>query len=267
LSPPPVKTAAKKFGYPVFQTESVKTDEFYNKIKRLSPDLLVVIAFGHILTEETLSIPQFGAINIHASLLPKYRGSAPIQWSVINGDKETGITTMLLDTGMDTGDILLAEKTPINTDDTSSTMHDRLAEMGGTLLIETIRGLVDGSITPLKQNEAEATYAPMLSKKDGQIDWKQPAAKIETFVRGMTPWPGAFSFFNDKRLKIFKTEVVSTDSNEQPGTVIRGFTDELRVMTGKDALSIIELQGSSGKRLSVKDFLRGNKMPVGSVFS
>ncbi|MCF8069354.1 MAG: methionyl-tRNA formyltransferase [Desulfobacterales bacterium] len=265
--PPPVKVAAEKFGYPVLQTDSVKTDAFYNIIKEIGPDLMVVIAFGHILTEKTLLIPGFGSINIHASLLPKYRGSAPIQWSVINGDKETGITTMLLDNGMDTGDILLTEKTPINPEDTSASLHDRLASMSGNLLLKTIKGLHDKTITPVKQNDADATYAPMLSKKDGRINWKQTADQIEPFIRGMTPWPGAFTFFNDKRLKIFKANVVATDYTEQPGTIIKGFTDELRIMTGKGALSIIELQGSSGKRLSIKDFLRGHKMPVGSIFS
>jgi len=265
LHPPPVKKAALNLGYDVIQPESVRTDEFADRVTACKPDLFVVVAFGHILPQRILEIPRLGAINIHASLLPKYRGSAPIQWVIINGEKETGVTTMFMDKGMDTGDILLSEKIEIAPDDTSATLHDRLAIAGTELLIKTLKKFEAGDIQPIPQDNAQATYAPILNKKDGRIDWKKPAEPLEAFIRGVTPWPGAFTFHEDKRLKIFKAAPIPMDTDEPPGTVIRSFPDELRVATGKGALSVLEIQGASGKRLSIKDFLRGYKMPPGAV--
>jgi len=267
LAPPPVKDAASQFGFPVIQPESVKTDEFYNRILKIAPDLLVVVAFGHVLPKRILEIPAYGAINIHASLLPKYRGPAPIQWAIINGETETGVTTMLMDKGLDTGEILLTLKALILSEDTAETLHDRLSLDGAEVLKSTLKGLESQSIRPITQQHALATYAPMLSKKDGCIDWSLPAKKIEQFIRGMTPWPGAFTFYDDKRLKIFKAKIKSMNTLEEPGKVIEGFSNELRISTGDGALSITEIQGSSGKRLNISDFLRGCHIPVGMVFT
>lgn len=265
LLPPPVKEAALNFGYDVIQPETVRTDEFADRLTACKPDLFVVVAFGHILPRRILEIPRLGAVNIHASLLPKYRGAAPIQWVIINGEKETGVTTMFMDRGMDTGDILLSEKIEIAADDTSATLHDRLTVVGAALLIKTLKKFEADDIHPIPQDDAQATYADILNKKDGQIDWKKPADSLEAFIRGMTPWPGAFTFHEDKRLKIFKAVPVPTDTDEPPGTVVRSFPDELRIATGKGVLSILEIQGASGKRLSIKDFLRGYQISPGAV--
>lgn len=265
--PPPVKEVAIRLGYDVLQPASIKTDEFADRMERFKPDLFVVVAFGHILPETLLALPRIGAINIHASLLPKYRGPAPIQWAIINGERETGVTTMFMDKGLDTGDILLSAKTEITPDDTSATLHDRLAVLGADLLVRTLNGFETKDIKPVPQDHTKATYAPLLKKKDGHIDWEKPAKTLETFIRGMTPWPGAFTFHGNKRLKIFKADPVLMDVAEAPGTVIQSFPDELRVATGKGALSIKEIQGASGKRLIIKDFLRGYKLPPGTVLS
>ena len=267
LTAPPVKIAAETLGCPVIQPESVKTDEFYHQISQIAPDLLVVVAFGHVLPEKILEIPTYGAINIHASLLPKYRGPAPIQWAIINGEAETGVTTMLMDKGLDTGEILLIQKRPISPDDTAATLHDRLALDGAEALKNTLKGLDNQSIRPISQQHALSTYAPMLTKKNGRIDWSLSAKKIEPFIRGMTPWPGAFTFYGDKRIKIYKAAIKSMNTSEEPGTVVEGFSDQLRVATGDGVLLITEIQGSSGKKMNVSDFLRGHPMPVGTVFT
>jgi methionyl-tRNA formyltransferase len=267
LAPPAVKVAATLLQIPVFQPISVKTNEFYDRIASIAPDLLVVVAFGHVLPKKVLEIPLYGAINVHASLLPKYRGPAPIQWAIINGDDETGVTTMLMDKGLDTGEMLLTIKTLITPDDTSETLHDRLSIDGATVLKETLKALENQTIRPQSQQHAQATYAPMLLKKDGRIDWSLSAKKIEQFIRGMTPWPGAFTQDGDKRFKIFKASIKSMDTSAEPGTVIEGFSNELRIATGDGVLSIMEIQGSSGKRLKISDFLRGSKISAGTVFS
>ncbi len=233
---------------------------------KLKPDLLVVVAFGQILQESLLNIPRIGAINIHASLLPKYRGPAPIQWAIINGEKETGVTTMFVDKGLDTGNILMSVKEQIFPYDTSATLHDRLSVLGSELLIKTLKA-IETNVTPIPQDHTKATYAPLLKKKDGHIDWKMPAENLDAFIRGMSPWPGAFTFHGNKRLKIFKASLAAIDSNENPGTVVKRFSDELIVATGKGVLSIMEIQGASGKRLLIQDFLRGNKIPPGTVLT
>jgi methionyl-tRNA formyltransferase len=265
--PPPVKEAAQSFGYDVIQPVSIKDKDFFNTIVRLKPDIFIVVAYGHILPRNILAIPKTGVINLHASLLPKYRGSAPIQWAIINGEKETGVTTMLLDEGMDTGDILLSSKVKITKVDTSATLHDRLSVLGADLLIKTLKAFENNDINPIAQDHTNATYAPLLKKGDGRIVWEKTAEHIASFIRGVTPWPGAFTFQDNKRLKIFSAKAVSDEVNETPGTVIKAFPDELRIATGKGALSVIEIQGASGKRLLIKDFLMGNQMPPGTVLN
>ncbi|MDO9566720.1 MAG: methionyl-tRNA formyltransferase [Candidatus Desulfaltia sp.] len=263
----PVKEAAVQLGYDVIQPVSIKTDEFANNVIKLKPDMFVVSAFGHILPKRILELPKIGALNIHASLLPKYRGAAPIQWAVINGEKETGVTAMLMDEGLDTGDILFTSKTQISPDDTSATLHKRLADLGADLLVKTLKAIEADNINPIPQDHTIATYAPMLTKKDGHINWEMAAEKLEAFIRGMTPWPGAFTFYNNTRLKIFSSKPIIMPVDTPPGTVLRGFPDELRIATGKGVLSILEIQGQSGKRLLIKDFLRGFKLPVGTVLN
>ena len=261
---PPVKRTAIALGYEILQPESIRADRFEARIKQIEPDFFVVAAFGHVLPKHILTIPKFGAINIHASLLPKYRGAAPIQWAIINGEKQTGITTMLMDEGLDTGDILLSESTDITPKDTAGTLHDRLSEIGADLLIRTLKGIETETIRPIPQDHSAATYAPMLQKKDGLINWEHPAETIETFIRGMNPWPCAFTVCQNRRIKVYRAEIAEMESPDPPGTVIRGFADELRVAAGEKAVSILELQGESGKRLPVNEFLRGRKIPPGT---
>ena len=264
LTAPPVKVAAEQYGIPVLQPETVRTEAFHRHMAELAPDLFVVVAFGQILPQSLLDIPTTGSINVHASLLPRHRGAAPIQWAIINGDRETGVTTMMMDKGMDTGDILLVEKTAISADETAAQLHDRLSEIGARTLVETLTRLQDGSLAPTPQNHEQATYAPMLKKADGEIDWSLPAQRIECQIRGMTPWPGAFTFSDGMRLKIFKARTLEREISVPPGTILECFPGELRVATGKSALAISEIQGESGKRLPIDDFLCGCRLPDGS---
>jgi methionyl-tRNA formyltransferase len=261
----PVKKAALDLGYDILQPLSVRTPEFYEKAAALSPDIFVVIAFGHILPKRVLLIPEKGAINLHASLLPKYRGPAPIQWAIINMEKETGVTAMLMNEGLDTGDILLSAKTEIYSKETSSSLHDRLSRIAGDLLIPTLSGMSTNSVKPVSQDNSLSTYAPLLKKKDGLIDWSKPAEEIEAFIRGMTPWPGAFMFIGRKRLKIFASDVVFNDSKGDPGTVTGETRDKLCIATGKYLLSIKEIQEESGKRLLIKEYLRGCSISPGTI--
>jgi methionyl-tRNA formyltransferase len=265
LAPPAVKTLAQNLGYRVLQPASIKTADFSSLISELKPDFLVVIAFGKILPENVLALPRLGTINVHASLLPKYRGPAPIQWAVINGEKETGVCTQLMEKELDTGDLLFSVHETIKPDDTAGDLHDRLALKGAAVLIDTLKGLADKTIQPVSQDHSLATYAPMLTKDDGLINWNQPAESLESFIRGVTPWPGAYTFLGDKRLKIFRSRPITTEITAPPGTVLQGFPDELRIAAGKGVLSIEEIQGASGKRLSIKDFLRGHQIPPGAT--
>lgn len=268
LKPPPVKQTARQFNYPVEQPETIRTTAFVESLRALAPDFLVVVAFGQILPKNILKIPKHGAINVHASLLPKYRGPAPIQWAMIRGEKETGVTTMLMDNGVDTGDMLMQAKTAIYPGETAEQLHHRLARMGADLLITTLDGIWRGTLFPRSQRHEDATYAPMLSKKDGHIDWHQSAEKLDAYVRAMTPWPGAYCFNGDKRLKILKTKSLYGISHQAaPGAVLESFPDELRIATGQGVLLIEEIQGQSGKRMAVKDYLRGNPLSPGTLLT
>jgi methionyl-tRNA formyltransferase len=265
--PPPVKVKAQGLNLEILQPATLKSDKFAEQIKSLQPDFIVVIAFGHILSESILQLPRFGAINIHASLLPKYRGPAPIQWAIINAEPYTGVTTMFMDKGMDTGNILLTKKEPILPEDTAATLHDRMANAGAELLIKTLKDLAANKIRSIPQDHSQATFAPLLKKQDGHINWQRPAEKLEPFIRGMTPWPGAFTFHHEKRLKIIKAAPISGSASDAPGTILKSFPDELRVATGKGVLSIIEIQGPSGKRLRIAEFLRGYRLPAGTILT
>jgi methionyl-tRNA formyltransferase len=264
LTPPPVKVAALELGYDVEQPGCIHKPDCLSFIKSKAPDLFVVIAFGRLLKPHHFSIPAHGVINVHGSLLPRYRGPAPIQWALINGDRETGITTMVMAEELDAGDILLQARTTITADDTAATLHDRLSEMGAPLLLDTLDQLADGRLQPIPQDPAAVTYAPLLSKKDGHIRWDRPTAAIDTFIRGMTPWPGAFTFLGDLRLKVFKVRTALLPEPAVPGTIIPGFSDEIRVATGDGALTILDLQSASGRRMATADFLKGTAIIPGS---
>ena len=264
LTPPPVKVAALELGYPVEQPVCIHKPDCLSFIKSKTPDLFVVIAFGRLLKSHHFAIPPHGIINVHASLLPRYRGPAPIQWALINGDRETGVTTMYMAEKLDAGDMLLQARTPITADDTAATLHDRLSEIGAPLLLDTLDQLAGNRLQPVQQDPAAVTYAPLLTKKDGQIRWDQSTTAIDAFIRGMTPWPGAFTFLGDLRLKIFKIRPALLPQPAPPGTVIPGFSDEIRVATGDGALSILELQSASGRRMAATDFLKGTAIIPGS---
>ena len=272
-TPTPVKKVAQNSGIDIIQPENINSSSITEQLKSLSPDLFVVVAFGQKLSKEILDIPTIYPINIHASLLPKYRGSSPIQAAIANLDKTTGVTTMVMGEGLDTGDILLTCKTNITPDETAATLHDRLADMGAGLICSTLDAISDNSIKLVAQNHDISTYAPMLKKKDGEICWEESSKKICAKIRALTPWPGAFTYLDNKTLKIFKAEpilpsktetnVKSSDCKVTPGTIIECHNNEIRVASGDGAVNILELMGKSGKRLKAEEFLRGNKLNKG----
>lgn len=263
----PVKQVALDLYYPIIQPLSVKTPDFHDKIAGLNPDIIVVVAYGHVLPQSIIEIPRFGAINIHASLLPKYRGPAPIQWAVINREKETGVTIMQMDKGLDTGDMLSSASIGVSPDDTSESLHSKLSLLGAKLLIDTLNYLEIHLKNAKPQSHEHATHAPFLRKEDGHIDWARPAEETEALIRGLTPWPGAFCFCNKKRLKIFKATPKFISIQEPPGTVLKGFSDEITVATGRNALVIQELQGDSGRRLPARVFLQGHSISPGTILT
>ena len=267
LTAPPIKVAAERLGLAVIQPITIKTASFAERMQSLTPDLCVVVAFGQILPPSVLCLPRIGAVNIHASLLPLYRGPAPIQWAIINGEKTTGVTTMFMDTGLDTGNILMSAATEIAPEDTAATLHERLAHMGADLLLQTLETFASGAVHPIPQDHERATYAPLLAKTDGRIHWALSAERIANFVRGMTPWPGAFTFHGQTRLRVLTAGPLSVETDATPGTVVQSFPDELRVATGKGLLRVTRIQSSSGKQLPVIEFLRGYRLPPGSVLT
>lgn len=267
LDAPPVKKAALQLKLPVIQPPSLRDETARQALQAARADFFIVVAYGHILNESILGWPKHGCINVHASLLPRYRGPAPIHWAVINGEKESGVTTMLMDKGLDTGDILLTAKEPIAADDTAGSLHDRLAGLGARLLCQTLDGFSDGTIRRIPQEHSQATYAPLLKKTDGLIDWSKPAALIESFIRGMSPWPGAFTFWGSRRLKIFRAGASPAADGAPPGTIQKVSTHELTVATGEGALAILEIQEASGSRLPVAAFLRGCRIAPGDVLA
>jgi len=267
VEPPPVKKASEKLGLTVTQPDNLRSEAAKQLLQAADADFFIVVAFGHLLRESVLKMPKRGCINVHASLLPRYRGPAPIQWAVINGDTETGVTTMLMDKGLDTGDMLMTAREPIGPSDTAGSLHDRLAQRGADLLVQTLKALADGTILGTPQVHSAATYAPLLKKTDGLIDWKKPAAKLEPFIRGMSPWPGAFTFWKNTRLKIYRSEIEASADNALPGTVLNSRPDRLTVSTGDGALSILEIQSASGSRLPVSEFLRGFRIAPGELFA
>lgn len=266
VSPPPVKDLALSYGLKVLQPDKIRNEDFYNELRSIVPEFIIVVAYGKILPEEILNMPKFGCINVHASLLPKYRGAAPIQWALINGEKVTGVTTMLMDKGLDTGDILLRSELEIKADDNSETLFKKLSELGAKTLIDTIKGMREGKIKPVPQ-KGQASYAPPLKKEDGKIDWNRSADELFNFVRGMYPWPSAFCYFNDERIKIIKARAQKTEDRKQktgmPGRIFKASNGQLIVETGNGLLSIEELQPEGKKVMSAKAFLAGRKLKEG----
>jgi methionyl-tRNA formyltransferase len=262
---PPVKETAVSLNIPIFQPAKIKDPDFICALRDLAPDVIVVVAYGRILPKDILTIPGYGCINIHASLLPKYRGAAPIHWAVINGEKVTGITTMFMDEGLDTGDMILREAVPIHDDDNVGAVHDRLAVLGAGLLIKTLSLLRCGRAPRLPQT-GESSYAPMLKTEDELVLWSRPAADTYNQIRGMAPWPGARTTLHGKVMKIWHAELFEEDGSAVlPGQVISAGGDGIVVQAGKGRLKIKEIQLQGAKRLSSADFLRGTPVTVGTV--
>lgn len=255
----PVKEEALKHGIPVYQPLKTRVDGV-EPLKALAPDLCVTAAFGHILSQEVLDIPRLGTVNVHASLLPKYRGSAPANWVLINGEKETGVTTMLTDKGLDTGDILMMESTPIGPEDTVQSLTERLAEIGAQLLIKTLKAIENGNCPRVKQDEAASSYYPMLKKDMSPLDFSMPAEMLANRVRGLNPWPGT----TVGQMKVLAAEAVAWEGNEQPGTVVVSDVKKgLWVKAGEGALNLKRVQLPGGKPLNAADYLRGHKIETG----
>lgn len=262
LAAPPVKEAALRHHLSVFQPQKLRAPEVVEELRALAPDLIVVVAFGQILPKSILEMPRYGCINGHASLLPKYRGAAPINQAIIDGETETGITTMLMDVGLDTGPILLKRSLTIGPDETAGELHDRLSLLGGEAMAATLQLLLRGELRPQEQDSRQSCYAAMLKKEDGRIDWHQSAQQIHNRIRGLAPWPGTYTSLNGEPLKLFLTRVEAGEG--EPGTILAPAADALRIACGRGVLAVRELQLPGKKRLAAADFLRGCPLPVGS---
>ena len=262
----PVKECALKHNIPVYQPVRARDEAFVEEMRTLKPDAMVVIAFGQILPKSLLDLPKYGCVNIHASLLPKYRGAAPIQWAVINGDEETGITTMMMDVEMDTGDMLEKTVVKLNPDETGGSLFDRLSLLGGDLILSTLSKLEKGEITPQPQDHAQATYVKKISKSMGDIDWTMDAVSIERLVRGLNPWPSAFTRWNGKMLKIWEAQVLPDPETKAPcGSVISASDEGLKIQTGNGVLCVTSLQLEGKKRMDTAAFLRGYQIEPGCI--
>ena len=266
VNPCPVKELALRQGLNTLQPEKVREEGFQKKIEGLQPDLFVVVAYGQILPGSLLHVPRYGAINVHASLLPEYRGAAPIAWALLKGERLTGVTTMVMDEGMDTGDILLKAELPISVEETNEMLRDRLALLGAQLLTKTLEEMRVGSLHPVPQDHSKATCAPPLKKEDGRIDWNKEAKEIDRRVRALNPWPGTFTRWNGRLLKIFRGIVREGASRGKAGTVSWVGSDFIEVETGKDSFLIKEVQLEGKKRMSVREFLIGNPISTGTIF-
>jgi methionyl-tRNA formyltransferase len=265
LRPSPVKELALRARLPVLQPERAREEQFLEELRRLRPDLIAVAAYGQILPKTILDLPRFGCLNVHTSLLPKYRGAAPIQWAILNDERETGVTIMKMNAGLDTGDILSQQSTPIHADDNSETLHDRLAKLGAELLVQTIPDCVAGKIQPRPQPTDGVSHAPKIKKEDGRIDWSLPARAIWNRVRAFTPWPGAFTRLpaqpQPQLLKIWRAEVV--EQAGAPGEILVVDKSGIVVGCGRDALRVFVLQREGGRRMSAQEFLAGHPLKPG----
>ena len=263
-APPPVKELALKYGLPVYQPETVKDEAFLEEVERLAPDLLVVAAFGQILPKRLLEIPPLGGINVHPSLLPKYRGAAPIQWTLMRGETVTGVTIMRLSPRMDSGEILFQRAMAIEPEDTFGTLHDKLAIFGAEMLLETLHRMKRGMLNPVSQDESLATYAPKIKKEDCLIEWQKSAQEIANLIRGLDPKPGAYTYLEGKLLKLFRPKVIPFTAKEnQPGTILEAKKEGLQITTGNGILLVKEVQLEGKKRLPVAEFIKGHPNLVG----
>ena len=260
----PVKEKAMELGIPVYQPVKVREPEFVEKLRQMEPDAIVVVAFGQILPKSILEIPRYGCVNIHASLLPKYRGAAPIQWAVIDGERESGVTTMFMNEGLDTGDMLEKEAVTLDPKETGGSLHDKLSAIGGRLILSTLKGLEDGTLKGTPQTDEGTCYAKMLKKSLGDIDWTMDAAAIERLIRGLNPWPSAYTCLHGKTLKIWDGDVLEREYGVEPGTVAEVAKDRLVVQTGQGSLVIRSLQLEGKKRMDAGDFLRGYAVEAGT---
>ncbi|TNF53358.1 methionyl-tRNA formyltransferase [bacterium] len=259
----PVKNEALRAGLTVLQPQRVKDRNFIDELRSLMPELIVVVAYGQILPPGIIHMPEFGCINVHASILPVYRGAAPINWAIINGEKKTGITTMLMDEGMDTGPVLMQEETEISPHDTAGSLSERLSKIGADVLIQTLDGIRLGRVKPVPQGEG-ASYAPLLRKTDGLISWSKSASDLCNFIRGVNPWPGAYTFLDSERMAIIKADIREGDAEK--GVIVKVARDELFVGTGEGLLSIIEIQPSGKKCMDIRAFLQGRDIKEGMKF-
>ncbi len=266
LVPSPVKAWAEAHGLPVWQPKKIKEEACPSVLEEHKQDLISVVAFGQILSQRILDIPPYGCINVHGSLLPRYRGAAPMQWCVIDGEKKTGVTTMFMDAGLDTGDMLLKAEFPIGPDTTLEEVHDGLMELGAKVLIETLEALSAGTLKRIPQT-GESNYAPMLTKETGHIHWAEPAKKIHDLVRGLDSWPGAYTFLGGKKYKIWRTRCTAEKTAEQPGTILRADKKEgLFVAAGDGVLEVTELQAPGKKRMAARDYLNGHAIALPAQF-
>lgn len=262
---PPVKITANNHNIPVYQPVKVRDLEYVEMIKNLNPDVIVVVAFGQILPKTILEVPKYGCINVHASLLPKYRGAAPIQWSIIDGEKVTGITTMRMDEGLDTGDMILKTEVSIEPEETAGTLHDKLSIEGALLCVKTLKEIEEGTVKYIKQDDSKSNYVKTLDKSLGNINWNQEAVSIERLIRGLNPWPSAYTSYQGKMLKIWSASVLNEEAKGKTGEVLEFTKDEIRVKTKKGILCIKELQLEGKKRMTTEAFLRGFKVEKGSI--
>lgn len=267
VTPPPVKVLAEAADIPVLQPVKIKTEEFRNGLLSYRPNLMVVAAYGRILPPTLLELAPLGAINVHGSLLPKYRGAAPIQWAVINGETETGISILQMDAGMDTGDVLLKAKIPVEPEETAGSLFTKLAALGGETVLKAIKGIKEGSLIPVPQDHPQATTAPILKKNDGLVDWTRDAEEVGRLIRGMDPWPSAYCFLADTRLRLFCPQVMAMTAEAPPGTVLRADRQGLLVACGSNALLIREIQSEGGKRMTAEAFLCGHPLAAGTSLS
>lgn len=261
--PSPVKVVCQREGIPLLQPLKMKDPAFLDALREWKPDVIAVTAFGRILPPVILTLPPRGCINVHGSLLPKYRGAGPVQWAIIRGERETGITTMFMAEGMDTGDMLLRETVEIRPDDTAGTLAPRLADVGGRLLVETMRRLKAGTLTPERQDDAQATMAPLLKKEDGQIDWTLSATDIANRVRGLSPWPGAFTFVLGERWTLWRVAIGEEFPAASPGTVTKVTKDRVEVATGGGTIHILDIQPSNSRRMTMAQYLAGHRLTEG----
>lgn len=261
-----VKQCALKYNIPVYQPIKLKNNqESINAIRDMEPDFIVVIAFGQILTKEVLDIPKFGCINLHGSLLPKYRGAAPINFSIINGEKISGNTTIIMDEGIDTGDMILKDEVEITEDMTSGELHDILMARGGNLLVKSLEGIYNGTLSPIPQIEEEGTYATKLDKNIARIDWNKSSLHIHNHIRGMNPWPIAYTMYDDSTMKIYKSSVIEKKSKDSPGTILEVNGEGIEVATKDGVILIKEIQFPNGKPMKIKDYLNGNSINKGLI--